>query len=119
MHSEQSYLKFQKLYDIVLPVAGMTCLFHWDGATEIKIVLAIILLRVCYGWSEMAALEQGTNRHFRNASNQSAEGANQAAFQNEDNATETDSWACFIGLLLQITMTLVVSLMLAWLIRSI
>lgn len=117
MFSQKSYLKFQKLYELVFPIAGMTCLFHWDGTTEIKIVLAIILLRVCYSWSEMVALEQNINLKFQNASSQSAKGENQAAFKTRYN--EADSWACFIGLLLQIIATVIVSFILSWIIRSI
>ena len=38
---------------------GFVALFLWDGgAPEIKIVLALILVRVCFSWGEVAVLEK-------------------------------------------------------------
>lgn len=110
MNSPKSYAKFQKLYEVVLPIIGLSSLFAWDGDIKIKIPIAIILYRSCVIWSELAVLErriQGRELKDRSLNN---EGGLPEANVYE---TEGSSWASMIGLLLQILITVAISALIA------
>lgn len=102
MNSEKSYKKFQFLYEIIYPILGLTALYCWEVAIELKIVLTIIILRVCYSWSEMAALEKGFVKLFSQRDKTSSV------------EPEIYSWAALLGLLFQMSATIIVSLIFAW-----
>lgn len=102
MKSDKSYKKFQFLYEIIYPLIGLTSLYCWDGPIELKILLTLITLRVCYSWSEMAALEKGFVKLFSQRD------------KNSGPEPETYSWAEFLGLLFQMSVTVLVSFLLAW-----
>ncbi|MFP3983091.1 MAG: hypothetical protein ACLFV2_05295 [Desulfurivibrionaceae bacterium] len=110
MKSEKSYRKFQKFYEILIPVIGLSALYAWDGAVELKIVLTIILLRTCYSWSERAALEKGAVDRFK----QLRIKLENAAMESTDNEEpEGVSWVEFIGLFFQIAVTILIALLIS------
>ena len=116
MNSKKSYNKFKSFYEILLSVIGLSALYYWSGDIEVKIVLTIILLRVCYNWSELAELEKSIHHisHMLQKESQSESTTKESSGYVEP---EIFSWAAFIGLLLQIIVTIGISIGIAYLIR--
>ena len=110
MNSLKSYLKFQKFYEFVLPIIGLSSLFAWDGDIKLKIPLAIILYRSCFNWSELAALEKGAQERHSTIRSllDSEEKKGVDVFE-----SKASSWASMIGLLIQILVTIGVSALIA------
>ncbi|UYG09314.1 hypothetical protein [Halomonas sp. M4R1S46] len=111
MKSEKSYKKFQVLYEFILPFIGLTALYRWEGSAEIKVVLTLVVIRSCYSWSEMAALEKG----FVYLSQKTFNRPDDQVVTPDLEEPEINSWAEFIGLVFQLFVTIALSLGVAWL----
>lgn len=100
---------------MVLPIIGLSCLFAWDGDWKLKIPLAIILYRICVIWSELAALERGAQERELRIKSLLSEKEN---VDGETYESEGSSWASMLGLLVQIVITVAISLLIAQFIES-
>jgi hypothetical protein len=120
MKSDKSYNKFQKFHEIVLPVIGLSALFYWDGDIEIKIVLTIILMRVCFNWSELAELKRGFNYHFKELSERTSIEVKdmERPLGDGDVDSAAFSWGQIIGEILQIVVTIAASIGIALLLHK-
>ena len=48
----------QVIFEIVFAVVGYSAAINWDGPIELKIVMVIVITRVCVGYGELSAIER-------------------------------------------------------------
>lgn len=50
--------RFQQFYETGFLIVGFAACFSWNGAVELKVILCLILIRVCFSWGEISAIEK-------------------------------------------------------------
>ena len=50
--------RFQHFYETGFLIIGFAACFSWEGAIELKVILSLILIRVCFSWGELSAIEK-------------------------------------------------------------